>query len=92
MLGPPGGQLRRQRARRPGQTVNYRVRARDPNGNALISQVVPVVVASSGAPTRGYANRVLQDGPALYWRLGEARRQPGRLTIPPASRPARSTT
>lgn len=55
----------------PGQSYTYRVRARDPWGNAQLSNQFPVTIASSGAPTT-YANRVLSDGPALYWRLGDA--------------------
>ncbi len=55
----------------PGQTHTYQVRARDPWGNGQLSNEHPVIVSSSGAPTI-YANRVLKDGPALYWRLGDA--------------------
>ncbi|MEQ1785490.1 MAG: PKD domain-containing protein [Acidimicrobiales bacterium] len=54
----------------PGQSYTYRVRVRDPWGNAQLSNQFPVTIASSGAPTT-YANRVLNDGPALYWRLGD---------------------
>jgi PKD repeat protein len=54
----------------PSQSYTYRVRARDPWGNAQVSNLYPVTVASSGS-TNSYANRVLQDGPALYWRLGD---------------------
>jgi hypothetical protein len=53
-----------------GQSYTYRVRARDPWGNSQLSNQYSVTVAASGPPT-SYANRVLQDGPALYWRLGD---------------------
>jgi PKD repeat protein len=59
----------------PGQTYTYRVRASDPWGNAQLSNQYPVTVATSGPPTP-YADRVLSDGAALYWRLGDA---PGQL-------------
>ena len=55
----------------PGPDLHLPGPRRDPWGNAQLSNQYPVTVAGSGAPTT-YANRVLQDGPALYWRLGEA--------------------
>jgi PKD repeat protein len=54
----------------PGESYTYRVRARDPWGNAQLSNQITVTVASAGAPTT-YADRVLRDGAAFYWRLGD---------------------
>ncbi len=55
----------------PGQSYGYQVRASDPDGNTAFSTIVPVVARTTGAPT-GYANRVVQDGARIYWRLGDA--------------------
>ena len=55
-----------------GRSYSYRVVATDPFGNAVTSPAVSVTVA--GSPTGslgGYAQTVLNDSPAAYWRLGE---------------------
>ena len=55
----------------PGQTYRYRVFAKDPLGNEARSDTVTVVVASDGAIST-YAQDVMDDQAASYWRLGEA--------------------
>ncbi|MET0933771.1 MAG: hypothetical protein ABWX56_08655, partial [Mycetocola sp.] len=53
----------------PGATYEYRVIARDANGNASQSSTrVSVTVSGSTAPA--YTSSVLDDGATLYWRLG----------------------
>ncbi|GAA4204039.1 LamG-like jellyroll fold domain-containing protein [Microbispora amethystogenes] len=56
----------------PGSTHTYRIRARDPQGNAVGSATSdPVTIATSGGSS-AYPDAVLADNPASYWRLGEA--------------------
>ncbi|WP_169951621.1 LamG-like jellyroll fold domain-containing protein [Microbispora sp. H11081] len=55
----------------PGSTHTYRIRARDPQGNAVGSSTsAPVTIAGSGGSS-AYPDAVLADNPASYWRLGE---------------------
>lgn len=54
---------------RAGQTYTYRVDAVDGDGNVARSQSISVTASSSSLSA--YANRVLDDEPSLYWRLGE---------------------
>ncbi|MFD3444891.1 PKD domain-containing protein [Microbacteriaceae bacterium 4G12] len=54
----------------PGSTHTYRVRATDPFGNTVIGDAVTATVPS--AANSAYANTVLGDTPASYWRLGDA--------------------
>lgn len=51
-----------------GSAQTYRVVARDGDGNATSSASVSVTVSST--PPSEYANAVLNDDPATYWRLG----------------------
>ncbi|MGY1615778.1 PKD domain-containing protein [Geodermatophilus sp. SYSU D00691] len=53
-----------------GSTATYRVVVTDPFGNTVTSAVSNSVAAAS--TTSAYANGVLADGPAQYWRLGES--------------------
>jgi PKD repeat protein len=56
-------------SRAAGSTASYRVAVNDPLGNTITStQGNTVTVASA---TSAYANAVLADGAAQYWRLGE---------------------
>ncbi|MBX9244948.1 PKD domain-containing protein [Actinotalea ferrariae] len=56
----------------PGAQYRYRLRITDPYGNSVQSDAV-TVVASDAAPTESdYAEKVLEDDPAYFWRLGEA--------------------
>ncbi|QTE28895.1 LamG-like jellyroll fold domain-containing protein [Pengzhenrongella sicca] len=56
-----------------GRTYTYRVRASDPFGNSQTSGVASVTVAGSSAGAMStYAQEVLLDNPAAYWRLGES--------------------
>jgi PKD repeat protein len=52
-----------------GSTASYRVSVSDPFGNIVTSAQGNTVTVA--AATSAYANRVLADGPAQYWRLGE---------------------
>ncbi|MGY1594183.1 PKD domain-containing protein, partial [Geodermatophilus sp. SYSU D00708] len=52
-----------------GSTASYRVAVSDPFGNTVTSSVSNTVTVA--ATTSAYATRVLADGPAQYWRLGE---------------------
>jgi PKD repeat protein len=54
----------------PGQTYRYRVFAKDPFGNEARSDTVTVVVSADGEIST-YAQDVLDDHAANYWRLGE---------------------
>ena len=60
----------------PGQSYTYRVNVTDRDGNAAVSDPVPVTVAGSGAVSP-YADLVVSDGPRIYWRLGDS---PGSTT------------
>lgn len=55
----------------PGQTHTYRVEVTDRDGNTAASDPVPVTVATSGTVSH-YADRVVDDGARIYWRLGDA--------------------
>ncbi|MET0933770.1 MAG: PKD domain-containing protein [Mycetocola sp.] len=60
----------------PGATHEYRVVARDPDGN--VSQDSTRVSATvSGATIPAYTNAVLDDGATLYWPLGGTSGAPG---------------
>lgn len=52
----------------PGQTYTYRVQAVDADGNVANSDSISVTASS--ASLSAYGNRVLDDDPSLYWRLG----------------------
>jgi PKD repeat protein len=54
----------------PGSTYSYRIYASDADGNTAASDPVSVTV-SAGSPS-AYAQRVLDDGAGLYWRLDES--------------------
>ena len=54
----------------PGESVTYRVRATDRNGNAVTS--APVTLDVSSTQLLPYANRVVVDDPTLYWRLNSS--------------------
>lgn len=51
-----------------GSTPNYRVVARDGDGNIANSATVSITVA--GTAGSNYAETVMDDGASLYWRLG----------------------
>jgi hypothetical protein len=53
-----------------GRTHSYRIRVTDPHGNAVSGSDVSVVAASTGVLSP-YKQRVLQDGPAMYYRLSD---------------------
>ncbi|QTE28898.1 LamG-like jellyroll fold domain-containing protein [Pengzhenrongella sicca] len=55
-----------------GATHTYVVVASDPFGNSLTSPSVTVTVSGGTAVLGAYAQQVLLDNPAGYWRLGEA--------------------
>lgn len=55
-----------------GQTYGYRIFARDAFGNEARSETVNITAAGSVTPPGSYAQAVLADQPANYWRLGEA--------------------
>ncbi|GAA3472294.1 LamG-like jellyroll fold domain-containing protein [Nonomuraea roseola] len=56
----------------PGSTHTYRIRAVDPSGNTVGSGTsAPVTISSSGSMS-AYAQKVVGDGAAHYWRLGES--------------------
>jgi PKD repeat protein len=55
----------------PGASHSYRVYVRDPFGNVLQS-LTPTVTVATAATARPYADAVLTDGAANFWRLGEA--------------------
>jgi PKD repeat protein len=57
------------RGRAPGSTASYRVAVSDPFGNTITSTQSNTVTVA--AATSAYANRILADGAAQYWRLGE---------------------
>jgi PKD repeat protein len=52
-----------------GSEHSYRLTITDPSGNVKRSEWVPVTV--SNTPTSDYAETVVQDGAANFWRLGE---------------------
>jgi PKD repeat protein len=52
-----------------GSEHSYRLTVTDPSGNVKRSEWVPVTVSST--PTSDYADTVVQDGAANFWRLGE---------------------
>ncbi|WP_150309282.1 PKD domain-containing protein, partial [Planctomonas psychrotolerans] len=54
----------------PGSTYTYRVRATDPFGNTVIGNSVSATAPSSA--NSAYANTVLGDTPASYWRLNDS--------------------
>ncbi|HEY3438539.1 MAG TPA: LamG-like jellyroll fold domain-containing protein [Actinotalea sp.] len=54
----------------PGSSQRYRVIVSDPFGNTAMSDWVTVTVSASGTMS-DYANAVLADDPASFWRLGE---------------------
>lgn len=54
----------------PGSTHTYRIQAVDPDGNSALGSEVSFQ-APSGAQS-GYAQRVIADGAAPYWRLSES--------------------
>lgn len=56
----------------PGQTYGYRIFAIDPFGNDARSETVSITVPGSVPALGSYAQSVLQDQPANYWKLGEA--------------------
>jgi hypothetical protein len=53
----------------PGSTYTYRIRVTDPFGNVVNGNNVSIVADGVAAST--YAQDVLHDSPADYWRLGE---------------------
>jgi len=53
----------------PGQTYTYQMTATDGDGNVAFSNSVSVTVSSTVLPA--YAQAVLNDGPAHYWRFNE---------------------
>lgn len=53
-----------------GKTYQYRVRATDPNGNAVMGAYSPVTVSSTAASA--YALGVLNDGAVSYWPLSDS--------------------
>lgn len=53
----------------PGSTASYRVTVTDPYGNVVTSS--PSNTVQVAAATSAYAQGVLADGPAQYWRVGE---------------------
>ncbi|MCA4133607.1 PKD domain-containing protein [Arthrobacter sp. M4] len=55
-----------------GQTYGYRIFARDPFGNEARSETVSIAAVGSVDPPGSYAQSVLADQPANFWRLGEA--------------------
>lgn len=55
-----------------GSQHTYVVKASDPFGNNSISPPSAPVTISSAASLGTYANGVLDDGAAMYWRLGES--------------------
>ncbi|SDO31373.1 PKD repeat-containing protein [Nakamurella panacisegetis] len=54
----------------PGATYTYRIQAVDPDGNAQNSPIVSVQAPDSGTIS-AYANQVIADGAAPFWRLSE---------------------
>lgn len=52
-----------------GSEHSYRLTVTDPSGNVKRSEWVPVTVSST--PSSDYADTVVQDGAANFWRLGE---------------------
>ncbi|NAS25162.1 PKD domain-containing protein [Herbidospora sp. NEAU-GS84] len=56
----------------PGSVHTYRVRAVDPQGNAVGSGTSDPVTISSAGALSDYAEAVIDDGASAYWRLGEA--------------------
>ncbi|WP_199421740.1 LamG-like jellyroll fold domain-containing protein [Actinotalea solisilvae] len=54
----------------PGSTQQYRLVVSDPDGNVAESAWVSVQVSAAGARS-AYAETVMDDAPAAYWRLGE---------------------
>ena len=58
-----------------GSTPNYRIVARDGDGNVADSETVAITVG--GAVGSNYAETVMDDGASLYWRLGGTAAQGG---------------
>jgi hypothetical protein len=56
---------------RPGGTHTYRIRATDPDGNTIRTLTSAPVTVQSQALSSAYATRLLADGAAPYWRLGD---------------------
>ena len=56
----------------PGATYRYRLRATDPLGNVAWSDTMTVVVSGTPTPASDYADAVLADDPASFWRLDES--------------------
>ena len=54
----------------PGQTYKYRLYVKDPFGNQAVSDTVTVTVSNDAISP--YAQSVLSDGAANFWRLGES--------------------
>lgn len=54
----------------PGQSYRYRVFVTDPLGNEVRSDTVTITAAAS-TPASGYADAVLADGPASFWRFND---------------------
>ncbi|MHA7304970.1 PKD domain-containing protein [Arthrobacter sp. TMN-49] len=55
----------------PGQEYRYRIFVTDPFNNEVRSETIYVTVADAAAAS-AYGDKVLADGAADYWRLGEA--------------------
>ena len=53
-----------------GASYNYQVRVSDPFGNTVTSPTVAVTADGTG-PVSAYAQTVMADGAAHYWRLGD---------------------
>ncbi|WP_449062595.1 LamG-like jellyroll fold domain-containing protein, partial [Planomonospora algeriensis] len=56
----------------PGSTHTYRIRVVDPSGNTVGSGTSAPVTVSSAGSLSDYAEAVVDDGAAHYWRLGES--------------------
>jgi PKD repeat protein len=54
-----------------GQTVTYKIRASDPDGNTTATLWSGSVTGTATSPLSRYARLVTADSPATYWRLGE---------------------
>lgn len=58
-------------SRVPGQSYTYRIFVRDPFGNEARSDTATITVPGAVAAPGSYAQQVLADQPANYWRLGD---------------------
>lgn len=65
----PQKRTARDKGLAPGSEHSYRLTVTDPSGNVKRSDWVPVTVSST--PSSDYADTVVQDGAANFWRLGE---------------------